>query len=70
MQLSNYWQVTDSSHGVMYEPMAGVLWEILEDRNVTSDWSLLIFVLTALTIDNGSKAALITEMSHLNSFLR
>lgn len=50
--------------------MAGVLWEILEDRDVTSDWSLLIFVLTALTIANGSKAALITGMSHLNSSLR
>lgn len=58
-------------HGVMIEPVAGVPWDILEHRNVTSDWSLLIFVLLALivalmTVANDSTAALTTEMSDVN----
>lgn len=57
---------------MMAEPMAGVPWDILEDRNVTSDWSLLIFMLLTLnaalvTIRNHSTAALATEMSDVNS---
>lgn len=60
-----------SPHGVMIEPVAGVPWDMLEHRNVTSDWSLLIFVLLALnvalvSVANDSTAGLTIEMSDVN----